>query len=556
MRTIRARLQGVIIVLIVGALLSCGLAFLIAEAGRKGLQTVYADRVIPLEQLKGISDDYAVSIVDNAHKVRAGTVSFEDGVRRMDEALKHSDGLFDAYMLTYMDDNEKALAQAAKEQKDKAKASIAQLRDIMVRKDQIALETYVSSELYPSIDPVTAAFDVLVKLQVSEAKKSFDKASISQTRFLWGVGLALFINAVLGIIGIWIVRHRVILPINRLTDVMSRLANGEYQTEVPGREARNEIGEMARAVEVFKANGLERQRLEAAEKEELAQREARARVIEGLVQRFDAQTRESIQFVSVAATELEASAESLTSGAEETTRQSTTVSSASEEASMNVQTVAAATEEMSATVQEIARQVQGSVHIARTAMAEARRSSEVVHKLSDGAERIGGFVNLITQVASQTNLLALNATIEAARAGEAGKGFAVVASEVKTLAQQTSKASADIEAQVLEIRTVVAEAVEAIDQIQATIDQMSEVSTAISAAVDEQYVTTQEIARNVQEASQSTVAVAQNMSGISRATEETTVAATQVLSASGELSRQADTLRKDVHEFISGVRAA
>ncbi|MGA3400443.1 MAG: globin-coupled sensor protein [Acetobacteraceae bacterium] len=288
----------------------------------------------------------------------------------------------------------------------------------------------------------------------------------------------------------------------------------------------------------------------------LIERQQRGDKVDGLLRGFEATTGMLVGTVASAATELRATAQSLSSTTDQTTEQASGVAAAVEQASVNVQTVASAAEELSSSISEIARQVAQSSSIAGKAVGDARRTDAIVKTLAGGAQKIGDVVGLISSIAGQTNLLALNATIEAARAGDAGKGFAVVASEVKNLANQTAKATGDISAQIAEIQTATAEAVQAIGTIAQTIDELSRIAASIAASVEEQGAATQEIARNVHEAASGTQEVSSNIVGVSRGAQETGAAASQVLEAAGELSKRAEQMSVDVGRFISAVKAA
>jgi methyl-accepting chemotaxis protein len=259
--------------------------------------------------------------------------------------------------------------------------------------------------------------------------------------------------------------------------------------------------------------------------------------------------------VSSAATELEASANTLADTAEASESLATTVAAASETASTNVQSVASATEQMSSSVNEISRQVQESARIANEAVDQARRTHDRVSALSKAASRIGDVVELIDTIAAQTNLLALNATIEAARAGEAGRGFAVVASEVKVLAEQTGKATGEIGQQISGIQAATLESVGAIREISGTIEKLSEISSTIAAAVEQQGAATQEISRNVQQAAQGTQQVSVNITDVQRGAGETGSASAQVLAAAKSLSGDSNRLKLEVGRFLHSVRA-
>jgi methyl-accepting chemotaxis protein len=275
-----------------------------------------------------------------------------------------------------------------------------------------------------------------------------------------------------------------------------------------------------------------------------------------LAKTFDGSVRVVVDGVASAATELNASAESMSSIAVETDRQAVAAAAASEEASMNVQAVASAAEELTSSIVEIARQVSQSATISSEAVAQANMANQSMLGLTAAADRVGEVVKLINDIASQTNLLALNATIEAARAGDAGKGFAVVASEVKALANQTARATDDIRAQIDQIQTATNEAVKVIRTIGDTIRQIDQISGMIAAAIEEQGAATQEIARNIQQAASGTAEVSSNITGMTRAADETGRTAGQVLSAASELGEQSESLRHQVNEFLKGLAAA
>jgi methyl-accepting chemotaxis protein len=354
----------------------------------------------------------------------------------------------------------------------------------------------------------------------------------------------------------WISGRSISTPVVAMTSAMRTLAAGDTNAEVPARGRRDEIGEMATSVQVFKDSMIEGNRLRAEQAKEQEAKERRQKVVDEAISRFEAKMTEVVKVVSSASTELQASAQALSATAEETSKQSGTVAAAAEQASANVQTVAAAAEELTSSVAEISRQVGTSTQITGKAVIEAERTNEKVNALVEAAQRISEVVRLISDIAGQTNLLALNATIEAARAGEAGKGFAVVASEVKNLANQTAKATEEISAQIAGIQSATQDSVSAISGIGATIGEISGIASAIAAAVEEQSAATQEIARNVQEAATGTSEVTSNISTVSQAAGETGAAATQVLSASGELSSQATVLRQEFESFIHTIRAA
>ena len=390
--------------------------------------------------------------------------------------------------------------------------------------------------------------------------QSVDEAQASAAATTELVDLVLIVTGLVtvGLIGLtsFAMIRAIVRPVVSMTSAMERLASGDKTTEIPATERRDEIGQMAKTVLVFKESMIKADRLAAQEAEAQKTREVRAKAIEKLTGDFDNDVTQVLKTVSSSATEMQATAASMTATAEESSRQSTAVAAASEEASTNVQTVAAAAEELSASVNEITRQVAQSAEIAGQAVTDAEHTNQQIQGLAEAAQKIGEVVSLITDIASQTNLLALNATIEAARAGEAGKGFAVVASEVKNLANETAKATEEITGQITGIQNATREAVTAIRSIGQTIGQINEIATTIASAVEEQGAATQEIARNVQQAAQGTNEVSSNISGVTQAAASTGAAAEQVLATAGELSKQSETLRGRVETFLAAVKAA
>jgi methyl-accepting chemotaxis protein len=342
-----------------------------------------------------------------------------------------------------------------------------------------------------------------------------------------------------------------------MVGAMTRLARGELSTSVPGIGRRDEIGEMAGAVEVFRTNMAEAERLRTEQvAADVRGRQQRKADMQELADNFEGAVGEIIETVSSAATELEASSNTLTQAAERGNGLATVVAAASEEASANVQSVSSASEEMTSSISEISRQVQESARVADVAVEQAQRTNGRVAELTKAASRIGDVVELINTIASQTNLLALNATIEAARAGEAGKGFAVVATEVKALAEQTAKATGEISQHIGAIQTATQDSVGAIKEIGDTIARMSEISSAIAAAVEEQGAATQEISRNIQHAAHGTSEVSANIGDVQRGAGETGAASAQVHSAAQSLSQESNRLKSEVARFLESVRAA
>lgn len=381
-----------------------------------------------------------------------------------------------------------------------------------------------------------------------------DKAISASLMAAWiGMVSAVALSGLLG----FLLARGVSVPVIRISDVMRRLAANDKTVEVPFRDRGDEIGEMALAVQIFKENAIQMERLQVEQEAQKAKAEAERRaVMLKLADAFEARVKGVVDTVASAATEMQATASAMSGTAEETSRQAMVVASASEQASANVQTVASATEELSSSIQEIGRQVTNSSRIASQAVTETRRTSDTMQTLESAARQIGDVIQLINDIAGQTNLLALNATIEAARAGDAGKGFAVVASEVKTLATQTARATEDIQAKVNEIQSATGGAKLAVEGVEKTIATLNEIAGNIAAAIEQQGAATREISSNVQQAARGTQEVNNNISGVNQAAAEAGSAATQVLGSANGLSKEAETLRREVESFISTVRAA
>ena len=354
---------------------------------------------------------------------------------------------------------------------------------------------------------------------------------------------------------IFAARRFVLKPLRDITGAMEALAAGDLGRRYSGQRA-DEIGRMGLALEAFRSNAIEKTRLDEAGATDATAKLERGRRLDELVSRFESKVGSLTQGLTSAAGQMEATAQSMTGSAEDASQRTLAASAATEQASANVQTVAGAAEELSASIAEISGQVAQAASIAERAVREAEATDSTVQTLALAAGKIGEVVQFISSIAAQTNLLALNATIEAARAGEAGRGFAVVASEVKTLANQTAKATEDISAQIGSIQASTAGAVGAIARIGATIAEISEIASAIAAAVEEQRAATQEIARNVQEAASGTAEVASNVVALEATATSTGSAACQVLSAAGELTQQSEMLGAEVGQFLADVKSA
>ncbi len=420
----------------------------------------------------------------------------------------------------------------------------------------VAVETLMQGMVTKSADFAKASESVRVSAQSALAgiREVTDTRLSSIRNFTGWLGLMAVIlgGALAASIAIGTTR-----PLLRMTEAMEHLAAGNLETEVPARDFRDEIGEMAAAVEVFKQNALRVRQMEVAQKQaEQVAAEEKRRAMADLAQRFEQTVGKVVRSLTTAATDMQATAQSMSAISEQTSRQAGAVASSSEEASTNVQTVAAAAEELAASSQEIGNQVKASTAIIHQTAAQAKHTHDVVQDLADTTGEIGHIVTLISEIAAQTNLLALNATIEAARAGEAGKGFAVVASEVKNLANQTAKATEDITRQISAVQGNTRDAVEAIETIVSRVSQINMTSDAIAAAVEQQQAATGEIARNVEQASVGTQAVTENIAGVNQAAMEAGDVAARVVAAAQELSVDANILEQEVRHFLDSVRGA
>lgn len=432
--------------------------------------------------------------------------------------------------------------------------------------------------MYKTLDEMTALWSEVGEASMVDAMSTVDNTVIT---FIIIAAIALAISGAVSYATMRVITG----PIDGITQVMAKLAEGDNTVEIDAQDRKDEIGEMARAVQVFKDNALERQRLEAdakraaeerAEHERLererdakreaderareqaenAAKQARAEKISNLIMTFEGRVQEVMETVIRAVRELQDTANSMTATAGMSQELAEAVAMASGEASANVQTVASAAEELTSSINEISRQVQQANNVSEQAVTEAANSTSSVSRLAETAKKISDVVNMINDIAGQTNLLALNATIEAARAGEAGKGFAVVASEVKSLATQTARATEEIGGQINDMQTATEEAVSAIGNIDGVINTIRESTVSISSAIEEQSAATNEISRNVQEASGGTTQVSAKIGEVSAKAGETGAAASQVLAASTRLEELSGNLRSDIETFLKEVRAA
>ena len=362
------------------------------------------------------------------------------------------------------------------------------------------------------------------------------------------IGSALFV---------WLYVGRSILGrISTLQRSMKLLSDGDLETEIPRSRRQDEINVMANALEIFREKMIHARTMSASQDQDRIAKAERATRMESRIAEFEMTVRSALSGLQASANSMQATAQGMSATADRSSALVTAVASAAEETSVNVQTVSSGTEQLSSSILEIGRQVISSAEIAGKAVNEAKRTDVTMQSLADNANRISIVIDLIQNIASQTNLLALNATIEAARAGEAGRGFAVVAAEVKNLASQTAKATDEIRSQIANMQQVTTSAVGTIQNIGLTIGEINEITTAIAAAVEEQGAATREIARNIQHAAGGTSEVSSNIVGVSQASAEAGSAAGNVLTASDDLRREADTLRGEIDAFLANIRAA
>jgi len=395
-------------------------------------------------------------------------------------------------------------------------------------------------------DRMAADLTMLTEQLASGAQSSLTMTSAAVLGLLAAAGLL-----------VWFLVRGITGPLARVVETTTRLAEHDLEVTVPDAERGDELGDLARALVVFKEGSIEMERLKSEQREqERRAAEDKRRAMQQLADEFEGSVGVIANNVTSAATEMEASAKQMADTARSVGDQATSVAAAAGQASANVQTVASATEEMSASVSEIGIQVERAKEISDRAVSESANTNKSISSLSESAQKIGEVIGLIQDIAEQTNLLALNATIESARAGEAGKGFAVVAAEVKALANQTAAATDQISEQIAAIQGSTNSAIAAIRRISATVDEIKEVSGSIAAAIEEQITTNQEISRNVQEVAEGNDTVSANIGSVTAAISETSSAASQMHEAAIELSRQGESLTSKVQDFLGQVRAS
>ncbi len=499
-----------------------------------GLKTVYYDRVVPLEELKIIADLYAVNVVDTAHKVRDGGLTWREGRENIKKAQKNIHEKWEHYLLTKLVKKEKQLVAEAKPLMQKADDSITKLDKIFMNEDKTQLTQYAASELYPVIDPISEKFSELIGLQLDVAKIENDEAErLYKTSRNISYGMLIACVLLSFVIAFMIVK-RITVPLADAVDFAKKMSEGDL-TQTLDIDQKDEIGILAGALNEMGKN--------------------LRKMFEDISMGVDTLSSSSTE-LSAISMQMSAGFEQTSSksgtvatAAEEMTTNMTSVSAAIEQASNNLSMVATASEEMTATIGEISQNSEKARGITGEAVVQAKSASDGVNKLGKAADEIGNVTETITEISEQTNLLALNATIEAARAGEAGKGFAVVANEIKDLAKQTATATIEIKEKIGSIQESTTGTVTEIEQISKVINDVNEIVSTIATAVEEQSVTSKEIAENVAQASQGIQEVTENVAQSSTVSGEISRDISEVNQASGEMSNSSSQVNMSAEEL-------
>ena len=534
------------------------------------LSAVYSDAVVPLRNLKVISDRYAVDVVDAAHKTRNGNFTPAESLKAMKAALTEIDELWGKFRSAPHSAKELELVKIADEKLIPAHKATETLISLIEKNNLEGLAHFTIKEMYAAIDPGTDAIDSLIEHQLNQAKEIQDEAAMAgNSARMVLMGFAALAILVWGAAAFYTIGG-VVSPLKRAIVTMDSLAKSTVGSsdlganrlqrladiEVDGVDREDELGDMARTLLTFKEAGIERQRLRLEAESDQQARHERAIQVEMLIADFENSSMSIVSSVTTTSSELEASAKMMLEVARTASEQSNLVAAASHQASSSVAVLSSTGDELAMSIGEIGRQAEQSSRFAANAAEKARATDATVNRLNQAGKAIVEVVDLIKSIAAQTNLLALNATIEAARAGEAGKGFAVVASEVKQLAAQTSRATDVISEHVEAIQHASGESITAMREIATMIEEINHVASSIATAVTEQSQATQGIAENVQQVAQGTAHAAESIAIVNEAAANTGAAASQVLSASAELAEQSQRMRDHVDKFLHEVRTA
>jgi methyl-accepting chemotaxis protein len=534
----------------------------------QALNRLYDDKIVPMRNLKVISDKFAVEIVDATHKVRDGIFTPAEGEKSIAGAVQINQELWSSYVASKKSGEEAAILREIEGPIKAAYAASNTALGLIRKKDIEGLRAFAAKDMYPAIDPGTELIGKLIELLLDQANAVNVEAKAAQN-LAQSILLAIaLLAAAISFAAIAYVLYGVIKPLRgsiRTMDTLTRHIMDETakatdsalaKVVIQGDSRQDEIGFMARTLQVFKQAGLDRLKMMAEADIAQAERLARADRVNGLIKEFEHTAAVIVSTVASASHELESSAKMMLGISASVSEQSDVMAQATAESSASVQNLATNGDELAASISEIGRQAEQSSSFSSTAALKARATDATVQKLNSAATAIAEVVDLIKSIASQTNLLALNATIEAARAGESGRGFAVVASEVKELASQTARATDVIAEHVRAIQESSNESMMAMQDIVRSIEEVNQVASSIAVAVSEQSAAAHGISENVQHVARSGQSAQQGMAFLSEATTSTSTAASQVLGASVELAQQMQVMQEKVDWFLHEVRAA